>query len=203
MEITEKMQPLLIVISGPSGVGKDSVLAEMKKLNNTRFHYSVTTTTRKQRPGEIDGVDYNFVTQKQFNELFDSSGFIESANVYGQWYGVPKDPLRDALRNHKDVIVKIDVQGARTIKELVPDAVLIFLNAPSKIELERRLKKRKTETLIDINRRLSTAILEMKESEWFDHVITNQTDDIKKAVVRILDLIEIEKSRTPPRVISL
>ena len=203
MEITEKMQPLLIVISGPSGVGKDSVLAEMKKLNNTRFHYSVTTTTRKQRPGEIDGVDYNFVTQKQFNELFDTSGFIESANVYGQWYGVPKDPLRDALRNHKDVIVKIDVQGARTIKELVPDAVLIFLNAPSKIELERRLKKRKTETLIDINRRLSTAILEMKESEWFDHVITNQTDDIKKAVVRILDLIEIEKSRTPPRVISL
>ncbi len=203
MEITEKMQPLLIVISGPSGVGKDSVLAEMKKLNNARFHYSVTTTTRKQRPGEIDGVDYNFVTQKQFNELFDTSGFIESANVYGKWYGVPKDPLRDALRNHKDVIVKIDVQGARTIKELVPDAVLIFLNAPSKIELERRLKKRKTETLIDINRRLSTAIQEMKESEWFDHVITNQTDDIKKAVVRILDLIEIEKSRIPPRVISL
>ena len=203
MEITEKMQPLLIVISGPSGVGKDSVLAEMKKLNNARFHYSVTTTTRKQRPGEIDGVDYNFVTQKQFNELFDTSGFIESANVYGKWYGVPKDPLRDALRNHKDVIVKIDVQGARTIKELVPDAVLIFLNAPSKIELERRLKERKTETLIDINRRLSTAIQEMKESEWFDHVITNQTDDIKKAVVRILDLIEIEKSRIPPRVISL
>lgn len=203
MEIIEKMQPLLIVISGPSGVGKDSVLAEMKKLNNARFHYSVTTTTRKQRPGEIDGVDYNFVTQKQFNELFDSSGFIESANVYGKWYGVPKDPLQDALRNHKDVIVKIDVQGARTIKELVPDAVLIFLNAPSKIELERRLKERKTETLIDINRRLSTAIQEMKESEWFDHVITNQTDDIKKAVVRILDLIEIEKSRIPPRVISL
>lgn len=203
MEIIEKMQPLLIVISGPSGVGKDSVLAEMKKLNNARFHYSVTTTTRKQRPGEIDGVDYNFVTQKQFNELFDSSGFIESANVYGKWYGVPKDPLQDALRNHKDVIVKIDVQGARTIKELVPDAVLVFLNAPSKIELERRLKERKTETLIDINRRLSTAIQEMKESEWFDHVITNQTDDIKKAVVRILDLIEIEKSRIPPRVISL
>lgn len=197
------MNPLLIVISGPSGVGKDAVLDAMKKHQGSKFHFSVTATTRKQRPSELDGVDYHFLTKKQFDNLSASSGFLESANVYGKWYGVPIGPLRTALHNQKDVIVKIDVQGARTIKHLIPDVILIFLNAPSSQELERRLKERKTETLLDLERRLSTAIQEMEESEWFDHVIINQTDDIEKTVDQILKVIEAERCKVPPRSVSL
>ena len=128
--------PLLVVISGPSGVGKDAVVAEMRRLFPDLF-FAVTATTRPKRLGEVDGYDYVFLTPERFQELLEQDEFLEHAEVYGKRYGVPKQFVRDALGEGRDVIVKMDVQGAATIRRLAPDAVLIFLAAPSMAELER------------------------------------------------------------------
>ena len=115
-----------MVLSGPSGVGKDSVLRELKSLDH-KWRFTVTVTTRSQRPGEEDGVDYFFLDRDTFHHRVESGGFLECAQVYGNWYGVPRDQVSDALENGMDVVIKADVQGAATIKATVPDAILIFL----------------------------------------------------------------------------
>ena len=136
---------LLVVLSGPSGVGKDAVLSRMRE-GAVPYHFTVTATTRAQRPGERDGVDYIFLTSDQFDRMVEQDGFLEWAHVYGNRYGVPKDQVRKALEQGKDVLLKADVQGAATLKRLAPEAVFIFLVAPSLEELERRLRDRKTES---------------------------------------------------------
>lgn len=194
--------PLLVVLSGPSGVGKDAVLARMRE-GAVPYHFTVTATTRAQRPGERDGVDYIFFTPAQFDRMVEQDGFLEWAHVYGNRYGVPKDQVRKALEQGKDVVLKADVQGAATMKRLAPEAVFIFLVAPSLEELERRLRDRKTESTTDVSLRLRTARAEMGHQPMFDYVVVNPDNALDEAVSEIEAIIAKEKEREPPRKVSL
>ena len=194
--------PLLVVLSGPSGVGKDAVLSRMRE-GTVPYHFTVTATTRAQRPGERDGVDYIFLTSDQFDRMVEQDGFLEWAHVYGNRYGVPKDQVRKALEQGKDVLLKADVQGAATMKRLAPEAVFIFLVAPSLEELERRLRDRKTENTTDVNLRLRTARAEMGHQPMFDYVVVNPDNALDEAVTEIEAIIAQEKERKPPRKVSL
>ena len=148
--------PLLVVLSGPSGVGKDAVLNELRKLQRP-WHFAVTATTRPMRPGEVAGVDYIFLEPEAFTRMMERDEFIECAEVYGRWYGVPRSQARDALRMGRDVILKVDVQGAATIREMAPEALLIFILPPSVEDLRQRLQGRMTESTSEMERRLRTA----------------------------------------------
>ena len=193
-------RPLLIVISGPSGVGKDTVIQHMRELMPDAY-YAVTATTRERRPGEVDGVHYFFYTPEQFNERLAASDFLEHANVYGNQYGVPKTPVRDALRRGRDVVVKVDPQGAQTIRAIAPEALLIFLLPPSMSELYRRLRSRKTDDDAALDRRVRIASREIATSEHFDYFVVNDT--VEQAVQEIQEIIAVEKRRIHPREVSL
>jgi guanylate kinase len=194
--------PLLVVVSGPSGVGKDAVLLELRKAHPEIF-IAVTATTRPQRPGETDGHDYIFVTPARFQSLLERDELLEHAEVYGRFYGVPKAPLRQALADGLDAIVKVDVQGAATIREIAPDAVLIFLTAPSMEELERRLTSRKTESPEQMALRIQTAREELEQASRFDFVIVNETDAVAETVEQIAAIIASQRLRAPPRQVVL
>ncbi|HEY78924.1 MAG TPA: guanylate kinase [Dehalococcoidia bacterium] len=194
--------PLLIVLSGPSGAGKDAVLTRMKE-TGFPLEYITTLTTRAQRPGERDAVDYRFISVEKFQKMLDSGELLESANVYGNWYGVPRQPAKQALDRGQDVIVKVDIQGAATIKRVVPQAVLIFLTPPSPEELALRLKERHTETAFDLALRVKTAEAEIRQLPLFDYVVLNQRDEIDRAVSQIKAIITAEKCRITPREIKL
>jgi guanylate kinase len=198
----DESHSLLIVLSGPSGVGKDSVLARMKDLKRP-FHYVVTATTRPRRVAEKDGVDYRFLSRQEFQRLLDEKGFLEWATVYGNHYGVPKEQLASALSRGQDVIVKVDVQGAATIKKLVPGAVLIFIMPPSTGELERRLKSRTSESPGALDLRLKTASDEMESLPLFDYVIVNHPDKIDDVVFQIDAIVTAERCRMKPRAVEL
>ncbi len=195
--------PLLLVISGPSGVGKDAVLESMKATRDGEVHYSITATTRPSRPMEVDGVNHYFVTPERFEDMRSGGELLECAEVYGRWYGVPKGPVRDALAAGKDVVVRVDIQGARSIKGLAPDAVLVFIAPPSIAELERRLRQRKTDSAEQLARRLRSAREEMAEISWFDYVVQNETDAIEDTVERIVEIMERERRRTPRRAVII
>ena len=195
-------QPLLVVLSGPSGAGKDAVLKRMKELGYP-FHFVVTVTTRPKRPGEVDGVDYHFVSEEEFAEMLARGELLEHAIVYGQHKGIPKRQVREALASGKDVILRIDVQGAATIRKLVPEAVLIFLTAPSEKELLRRLKRRKTETPEELERRIATVREEMKRLPEFDYVVVNRDGALDEAVKTIAAIITAEKCRVKQRKIEI
>ena len=194
--------PLLVVMSGPSGVGKDAVLEEMRR-SHPELHFTITATTRAQRPGEVDGRNYLFMPEADFKEQLAAGELLEHAEVYGRWYGVPRGPLRRALAEGKDVVLKVDVQGARTIREAAPDALLIFLVAPSMEEQERRLRERKTESPEDLERRISTAREELDAAEEFDHIVVNETGAVDKTVARVLEIMAEERRRAPPRLVAL
>lgn len=195
-------KPLLIVISGPSGVGKDSILAKMKQQEHPR-HYVVTVTTRPQRHAEVDGVDYCFVSKARFKQMLDNNEFLEWANVYDNLYGVPKRQVQQALAKGLDVIVKVDVQGAATIKSILPDAVFIFLAPLSLEELEERLRRRNTESAIDMKLRIATAREEMQRLPMFDYVVVNQPNQMALAVAQIEAIITAEKCRVQQRLVRL
>lgn len=186
--------PLLIVLSGPSGVGKDAVLQRMRELGKP-FHYTVTATTRPIRSGEIDGVDYVFVDREQFQSMIVDKQLLEYAEVYGNWYGVPSEPVKDALGKGKDVILKIDVQGAENIRKKTTEAVYVFLAPPSLQELERRLRERMTDSEEALTRRLKTASAEMQDARKFDHVVVNRNERIDDAVADIMEIVEQEQSK--------
>lgn len=186
--------PLLIVLSGPSGVGKDAVLQRMRELGKP-FHYTVTATTRPIRSGEIDGVDYVFVDREQFQSMIVNKQLLEYAEVYGNWYGVPSEPVKDALGKGKDVILKIDVQGAENIRKKTTEAVYVFLAPPSLQELERRLRERMTDSEEALTRRLKTASGEMQDARKFDHVVVNRNERIDDAVADIMGIVEQEQSK--------
>jgi guanylate kinase len=197
-----QVTPLLVVISGPSGVGKDS-LVERIKARGAQFHFVVTATSRPPRPGERHGVDYFFVSPEEFATMIENDELLEYAVVYGQHKGVPKQQIREAFASGKDVVMRLDVQGAATIKSLVPEAVLIFLSAASEEELLERLRKRRTESGVELQRRIETARQEMKRLEEFDYVITNEQCQLDIAADQVLSVIEAEHHRVHPRQVDL
>ncbi len=187
-------QPLLIVLSGPSGVGKDTVLTRLKE-SGYSFEHIVTVTTRPQRTKERNDVDYHFVSSEKFQDMVSGGELLEWANVYGNWYGVPKEPVKQALDRGQDVIVKADVQGAATIKKTVPEAILIFLIPPSGEELDIRLKQRHTESSFNLALRKKIADEEMKQLTLFDYIVVNRQGEVALAVSDIEAIIKAEKCR--------
>ncbi len=194
--------PLLVVISGPSGVGKDSVLDAMQQ-RDYPFHFVVTATSRPPRPDEVHGVDYFFVSEPEFRELIRQNELLEHAMVYGQYKGIPKQQVRDALASGKDVVMRLDVQGAATVKRLVPEAILIFLMAASEDELIDRLRQRKTESEEQLVYRIRVARDEMQRVEEFDYVVENPDGKLEKAVDQVLSIITAEHCRVHPRQVKL
>lgn len=194
--------PLLIVISGPSGVGKDATVNRMKA-RGLPIHFVVTATDRPKRPGEQEGVDYFFVSTEEFEQMIADDELLEWAVVYGDYKGIPKHQIREALDSGHDIVLRIDVQGSATIKKMVPDAVFIFLAASNMDELMARLVARKTETGIDLGRRMDTARQEMQALPMFDYIVVNREDELDLTVDNIVCIIEAEKARVEPRKITL
>lgn len=176
-----KRVPLIIVISGPSGVGKDVVIDAIIA-NNPNFRHIVTATTRNKRPGEVESVDYHFLSKAEFMQKINSEEFLEYAEVYGNYYGVLKSEVQRALQDGKDAILKVDVQGAATLKKKIPDALFIFLAPPSIDDLLERMKKRKADTDEAMRIRIDKAREEMEKVKLFDHSIVNLRDNLDKTV---------------------
>lgn len=195
-------EPLLIVISGPSGVGKDTVIQRMKE-RELPIHFVVTATTRPPRPEEVHGVDYFFVSSDEFAEMIEEDELLEYAIVYNDYKGIPKEQVREALESGKDVVMRIDVQGAATIREKTKGAVLIFLTTQDEEELVNRLKARKTETREGLNLRIATARQELRRMNEFDYVVVNRENQLDDTVDLILAIIQAEHHRVVPRRVSL
>jgi guanylate kinase len=198
----KQKQPLLIVLSGPSGVGKDTVLQRMKELQ-LPFHFVVTATSRPKRIGEIDGVDYFFVSADEFVAMIERDELLEHALVYDEHKGIPRQQVRDAFASGQDVIMRIDVQGAETICQLYPEALLIFLSTQNEGELIARLKARRTESEEKLQLRIETAREELHKVELFDYYVVNADDQLDATVDAILAIIASEHSRTNPRQVRL
>jgi guanylate kinase len=198
----ELSQPLLIVLSGPSGVGKDTVIQLMKE-RGLPFHFVVTATTRPARPEEQHGVDYFFLTKDQFAEMIEQNELLEYAIVYNDYKGIPKQQVREALASGKDVVMRIDVQGAATIRKLCPDALLIFLTTQSEEELVSRLIARKSESPEGLKLRIATARQEQKHLDQFDYVVVNPQAHLDETVDTIEAIIHAEHHRVQPRKVSL
>ncbi|MBF8299543.1 MAG: guanylate kinase [Dehalococcoidia bacterium] len=192
--------PLVVVLSGPSGVGKDAMLNHMR-LIGAPYHFTVTATTRPMRSSEKHGVDYIFISPDEFVKMKEEGEFLESAEVYGNWYGVPKPQVRQALQNGLDVIIKTDVQGAATIKRMAPQVILVFVAPPSMHELERRLRWRLTESDESLRIRVETARLEMEQMSAFDYLVVN--DNLDDAIKELQAIISAEKCRLPPRLVRI
>ena len=199
---TPPTMPLVIVISGPSGVGKDAVLTRMKEQGYS-LEYIVTATTRLRRPKETNNIDYHFVSNERFEEMIKDDHLLEWANVYDKYYGVPRQPIKEALNEGKDVIVKVDVQGAATIKKKMPQAVFIFLLPSSMEELTSRLRQRFTESSETLEQRLGAAAEEIEKLPIFDYVVVNRQGKMDLAVSEIKAIITAEKCRLVPREITL
>lgn len=195
-------QPLLVVISGPAAAGKDALIQRMQELNG-RFHFVVTATDRAPRPGEVDGVDYYFVSTAEFNRMIQDDELIEHAIVYGQHKGVPKQHVREALASGLDVLMRLDVQGAEAVRQLIPQAVLIFLTPGSEAELVQRLHERGHDTPEQIERRLATAREEMERVAEFDYVVVNEDGKLDRAVEDVFAIIRAEHRRVKPRAVIL
>lgn len=194
-ENIKRPRPLLVVISGPSGVGKDAAL-QLLKQHDYPFHFVVTATTRPQRPNERDGVDYHFVSVGDFADMIERGEMLEYAVVYGDYKGIPKKHVRAALAQGNDVIMRIDVQGAATIRALIPNAVTVFLTAESEEELVHRLEQRKTEDPGQLKMRIVTARNELQRATEFDYVVCNRENRLQETVDQLLAIITAEKCRT-------
>jgi guanylate kinase len=198
----QRPQPLLIVISGPSGAGKDTVVQRMQE-RGFPFHFVVTATTRPKRANETHGKDYWFITKEEFAKMIEQNELIEYAVVYGDYKGIPKAQVREALASGQDVIMRIDVQGAETIRKMAPDALLIFITTGSEEELVRRLQERKTETFDSLAIRIATARKELQRVESFDYVIVNQDFKLDETVDTIRAIIHAEHHRVKQRKVNL
>jgi guanylate kinase len=195
-------QPLMVVISGPSGVGKDAVLKSLQK-RNLSLHFVVTMTSRAPRNGEVDGEDYFFVSREAFETLIEQDGFLEYAMVYQDYKGIPKNQIREALDSNRDVILRVDVQGAQTLRALYPEAVLIFLIPSNEGEWLARLRNRKTETTESLDLRLKTAREELERLPYFDYVVVNAHERLEETVNTIVSIIDAEHHRVVPRKITI
>jgi len=191
---------MLVIISGPSGVGKDTIIDALRlRSHDPEYHYVVTCTTRSRRPGEVNGVDYQFLSSDAFAELRTAGGFLEANEVHGNWYGTPRGQVRDALAAGRDVILKIDVQGAQVVKEKVPGALLIFIVPPSLEDLFQRLRSRATETADELELRQRNAAIELARQEDYDYVVTNETGQVERTAERIDEIIAAEHASHPDR----
>jgi guanylate kinase len=197
-----QFEPLLVVISGPSGVGKDSVIKAMKE-RDLPFYFVVTATTRPKREAELHGVDYFFISEEEFVSMIENDELLEYATVYEDYKGVPKAQVRQALDSGKDVIMRVDVQGAASIREISPQACLVFLTAQNVDELIERLKQRNTESPEGLHKRLTTAREELQHIHEFDYVVLNRDSHLEEAVDTILAIIRAEHHRSKPRKVTL
>ena len=195
-------QPLLVVISGPSGVGKDTVIQRMKE-RGLPLHFVVTATTRPPRQNEQHGVDYYFVSKDEFAGMIEKGELLEYAIVYNDYKGIPKENVRRAMASGKDVVMRIDVQGAATIHKLYPDALLIFLTTQDEDELENRLRTRKTESTEGLALRIATARQELRRINEFDYVVVNGELHLDETVDTIAAIILAEHHRVHPRKVTL
>lgn len=197
-----RTEPLLIILSGPSGVGKDTVLQRMQE-RALPFHFVVTATTRPIRPNEVHGKDYFFVSHDEFARMIEADELLEYAIVYNDYKGIPKQQVREAMASGKDVIMRIDVQGAASIRKLAPEALLVFLTTENEDELVNRLKERKTETPEGINLRIATARQELKRIDEFDYVVINPDYQLDETVDILTAIIQAEHHRINPRKVDL
>jgi guanylate kinase len=188
----------LVIISGPSGVGKDTIITALQE-RDPDYHYVVTCTTRAPRPGEIQDVSYHFLTTQEFAELRDAGELLESAEVHGNWYGTPRHEVADALAEGHDVILKIDVQGASAVKQRASGALLVFLVPPSMEELFQRLRTRATETADELEIRQRNAAIELARQGDYDRVVVNETDQQARTAAEIEAIITQEKRRSADR----
>lgn len=191
MYLEEKHKGKLFILSGPSGAGKGTICKEL--LAQTDLELSVSMTTRQPREGEIHGVHYYFVTEKEFVKRIGADGFLEHAEVYGRRYGTPKEPVIDKLKQGIDVILEIDIQGALKVKENYPDGVFIFILPPSMAELRKRLTGRGTETAEAIEMRLGETLKELSFIEKYDYCVVN--GELDEAVARVKAIVIAEHSR--------
>ena len=190
---------MLVIISGPSGVGKDTIIDELHRREVAEGrqgdrHYVVTVTTRAPRDGEVDGVDYRFVDRDTFIRMWRERGFLEANEVHGNFYGSPRDQVRDALLAGTDVILKIDVQGAQVVKQQVSEALLIFIIPPSLETLFDRLRSRATETADELEVRQRDAAVELARQDDYDHVVVNETGEVGRTADRIEAIIAEERA---------
>ncbi|MGM9534288.1 MAG: guanylate kinase [Intestinibacter sp.] len=189
-----KKKGLLLVVSGPSGAGKGTVCKELIK-RNPDFKLSVSATTRAPREGEVDGESYFFLTREKFKQMIGEGGFLEYAQIYSNFYGTPKGPVMKYLEEGSDVILEIEMQGARQVKEMYPEAVLIFVLPPSLEELKKRLISRGTETEEQVNERLSTSFEEIKQIKDYDYFVFNENNKTTEAAIAIENIIVAEKNK--------
>ena len=194
-------QGLLFVLSAPSGTGKDTVINALK--HRADFYLVASMTTRSPRVGESEGTPYHFISKQEFEQLIATNELLEYANVHGNWYGQPLKPIRDNLRAGRDVLLKIDVQGAATVRKKVPGAIFIFLIPDSLEELAQRLTQRQTETETERQRRLADAKNELAEKDWYDYVITNRQGHLDEAVELLRAIMLAEHARTHPRHVTI
>jgi guanylate kinase len=187
-------RPLLVVISGPSGVGKDATIKRMKERDQP-YHFVVTATTRARREGEVDGVDYHFISEATFARMIERGEMLEHATVYGQYKGIPNANIRTALNSGQDVVMRVDVQGAATVRRLVPQAVTIFLTAASEQELIERLRQRKTDTEEQLAKRIETARAELQRVGEFHYCVVNRECALDDTVDQVLAIMQAEKCR--------
>jgi guanylate kinase len=197
-----KKSPLLIVISGPSGVGKDSIIHRLAQ-RNPALHFVVTTTSRSPRPEEREGVDYFFVSVTEFKNMIARNELLEHAWVYNDYKGISKSQIKKALDSGKDVLLRVDVQGSATVRSLCPDALLIFITPRTEVELIQRLTERESESSEELKLRIETARQEMQRMEEFDYVVINSHGQMDEAVDNIEAIIRAEHLRVHPRKICL
>ena len=185
---------LLVVISGPSGVGKGTVRKALFDMHNHNLTYSVSMTTRKMRPGEVDGVDYYFVSRDEFEQKIEDGKFLEHAEFVGNYYGTPLDKVNEKLDAGREVVLEIEVEGALQVKKKMPDCVMIFIVPPSKEALYDRLRSRGTESEEIIKERIEKANREFKKAYLYDYIVVN--DEVSNAADRIMAIIRAEHAKT-------
>ena len=195
---------LLAIISGPSGVGKDTIIDVLRELHpDPSRHFVVTCTTRERRHAEIDGVSYHFLSDDGFAALRDHGALLEASEVHGNWYGTPRDQVVDALVERRDAILKIDVQGARAIRRRAPQAVSIFVVPPSLEELYERLSARRTESADELDRRRRDAAVELARQDDYDYVVVNETGQVARTASRIDEILVREHLLHPDRRVAV
>lgn len=199
---SQTAQGLLFVLSAPSGAGKDTVIQALQAQGADIFVVP-SITTRAPRPGESEGKPYYFVDLATFERMVAANELLEHANVHGNWYGQPRQPIRDNLQTGRDVLLKIDVQGANTVRRLIPQAIFIFLHPGSGEELIQRLEARHTETAEELQRRLIDAKAELAEQHWYDYLVFNRHGRLQEAVDNVRAIIRAEHCRVARRQITL
>ena len=193
-----------MVISGPSGVGKDAVIEALKRRpGRWDAHYVVTYTTRVRRTGETDALSYHFVDDERFSAMRFAGQLLEASEVHGHWYGTPRDQVVEALTTGRDVVLKIDVQGARIVRRRVPQAVLIFIVPPSPEDLTARLRARATESDDELALRQRDALVELARQGDYDYSVVNETGQVDRTAARVDEIIEAEHRSRPDRRVAV